>query len=152
VKCFLESAEVSVEQRSRMVLAVAVAASMAASMACRGSEPDEQNLRDSFAEQVASVGFVKSFERRGDELTFRAPYEANTEVAWRVRIDSATVEPNDDERQPFKGTVKSSWYADGRLIEPRDSYSDLPSDFLDKGIAQDCYAYWDGDSRKWSWT
>jgi hypothetical protein len=141
-----------VDRWSRLILAVGVALSMGA---C-GATPGEQNLRDSFAEQIASVGIVKNFERRGDELTFRAPYEANADVAWRVRIDSATVESNDDDRQPFKGTVKSSWYADGKLIETRDSgakmYADLPTDFLDKGVGQDCWAFWDAATRKWSWT
>jgi hypothetical protein len=131
-----------------MVLSMAVLAAMA----CGGIKPGEGNLRDSFAEQIASVGFVKNFERKGDELTFRAPYEANAEVEWRVHIDSATVEPNADERQPFKGTVKSSWYAGGKLIEPRGRDSDLPTDFLDKGLAQDCYAFWDAAGRKWGWT
>lgn len=136
-------------QRSKLALAVVAVVSLAA---CGGVEPGEQNLRDSFAEQIASVGFVRNFERRGDELTFQAPYEAKAEVPWRVRIDSAKVEPNNDERQPFKGSVKASWYADGKLIEPRDSYADLPSDFLDKGVGQDCWAFWDAAARKWSWT
>jgi hypothetical protein len=143
-----KDAEGSVVHGSRMILAAAVAAAMA----CGGVTPGEQNLRDSFAEQIASVGFVRNFERHGDEMTFRAPYEANAEVEWRVRIDSTMVEPNDDDRQPFKGTVKSSWYAGGKLIEPRGRNADLPSDFLDKGLAQDCYAFWDAASRKWGWT
>jgi hypothetical protein len=142
--------EAGVRQRFRWVLAVAFAA--LASACASSADPNDRNLRDSFAEQIASVGFVKNFERRGDELTFRAPYEDKAEVSWRVRIDSAKVEPNDDQAQPFKGTVKSSWYADEKLIEPGDSFTGLPSDFVTKGLAQDCWAFWVAATRQWSWT
>jgi hypothetical protein len=121
-------------------------------VACGGGRPDEASLRDSFVEQIRSVGFVRTFERKGDEVLFSGPYAGEADVQWRVRIDSVLIEPNTDESQPFKGTVKSSWFVDGKPIEPRGSQSDLPSDFLDKGIGQECWAFWEVSDSRWSWT
>jgi hypothetical protein len=115
------------------------------------SRPSDENLRQSFLDQIASVAFVRDFQRSGDEVTFSGPYGSEANAKWRVRIDSAAIEPQDDQAQPFKGTVKSSWYVNDQLIEPRGAYSDLPAAFLDKGVSQDCWAFWDGSSSMWSW-
>ena len=40
---------------------------------CGGGPPDEESLRDAFAEQIASVAMVSDLERDGDELTFIGP-------------------------------------------------------------------------------
>jgi hypothetical protein len=113
--------------------------------------PGEEDLRESFAQQVASISFVRDFQRNGDELGFSGPYGAETDAKWRVLIESAVIEPQDDEKQPYKGTITSSWYVNGRLIQPRGSYSDLPSEFLDKGVSQHCWAFWEKSTKRWGW-
>jgi hypothetical protein len=113
--------------------------------------PGEEDLRESFAQQIATVSLVRDFQRNGDELTFSGPYGAETDAKWRIHIDSAVIEPQDDETKPYKGTITSSWYANGRLIQPRGSYSDLPSEFLDKGVGQHCWAFWEKSTKRWGW-
>lgn len=114
-------------------------------------QPGEVNLLNSFVEQIAAVDGVADFERTGDELTFTGPDGRGGTGNWRVRIDSAVLEPGPDERIPYQGRVMSSWYGDGTLIEPLGSMSGLPKTFLDTGVAQDCYALWDTASNAWDW-
>jgi len=83
--------------------------------------PPVAGLRDSFARQIAANEFVKDFQRRADDLTFSGPDIRGRTARWRVHIDSAQIEPTDNPAQPFKGTVKSSWYADGQRVEPTES-------------------------------
>ena len=113
-------------------------------------QPGEVSLRDSFAERIASVDGVADFERDGDELTFSGPDGRGGTGNWRVRIDSAVLEPR-DEPVPYEGHILSSWYRDGELIEPLSSMSRLPDAFLDSGVAQECYALWDTESNAWDW-
>ena len=113
-------------------------------------QPGEVSLRDSFAERIASVDGVADFERAGDELTFSGPDGRGGTGNWRVRIDSAVLEPR-DEPVPYEGHILSSWYRDGELIEPLSSMSRLPDAFLDSGVAQECYALWDTESNAWDW-
>ena len=94
---------------------------------------------------------VSGFERDGNEMTFSGPDGSGGETAWRVSIDSAVVQPWDDESLPYRGVVLSSWYAGGELVQPAGSISNLPSDFLDAGIAQDCWGLWDAAERRWTW-
>ena len=115
------------------------------------SEPTPETLIASFVQQVSSVGMVGNFEREGDELTFSGPNSVGSQAAWLVHVDSAVVEAHEDESMPFRGLVQSSWYADGRLIEPTGSISHLPSEFLDAGIAQDCWGLWDTATHRWTW-
>lgn len=123
------------------------------------SAPPEQGLRDSFAEQLSANRFVKQFQRNGDELTFVGPGPEGGTASWRVHIDSAVVDANDDpavtpedrEKLPYKGTVTSSWYADGVKIEPARGQSNLPFELLSNGLSQDCWAYWNASTSKWSW-
>ena len=70
---------------------------------------------------------------------------------WRVHIDSAVVEPQDDEIFPYQGVVTSSWYANGELVEPVGVMSFLPTEFLDQGIGQECWAFWEAESGRWDW-
>jgi hypothetical protein len=95
--------------------------------ACGDGAPDEAGLRESFAQQVAANKFITDFRGDGDELTFSGPGADGGTAKWRVHIDSATIEPNDDEAQPIKGTVKSSWYSDGARVEPSGNRSNLSS-------------------------
>jgi hypothetical protein len=118
---------------------------------CVTQPPGDESLRQSFAEQVAGVSFVRNFQRTGDDLTFSGPYAGETDAKWRVHIDSAVVEPQEDAQKPYKGTIKSSWYVNGQRVEPRGSYSDLPSEFLDRGIGQECWAFWEKSTTEWSW-
>jgi hypothetical protein len=114
-------------------------------------KPGVESLRASFAEQVASNRFVRDFQRNDDELLFTAPDAAGDDAKWRIHVDSAVIEPNDDPKQPYKGTVKSSWYANGELIQPTGRESNLPVELLDNGVSQDCWAFWEADTKRWSW-
>lgn len=119
--------------------------------ACGGGGPDAQSLRDSFAQQLQANKFVTSFQRSGDELTFTGPKPEGGTAAWKVRIDSAVVEPNSSSAQPYKGTVKSSWTADGQSVVPKGSESNLPLELMANGLSQDCWAYWEQAQNRWSW-
>lgn len=131
--------------------ALACVAGALALAACSSGPPDAGGLRESFARQIAAVDGVADFEQDGSELAFAGPDGAGGRTAWRVSIDSAVVEPQDGEDHPYRGIVQSSWYADGRLIEPAGSVSNLPSDFLDAGIAQDCWGLWSAAEGRWTW-
>ena len=122
--------------------------------ACGAAESDTADagsLRAAFAGQIATVDTVSGFERDGDEMTFSGPDGSGGEVAWRVVIDSAVVGPWDDESLPYRGVVLSTWYADGEEIRSAGSISNLPPEFLDTGIAQDCWGLWDAAERRWTW-
>lgn len=135
-------------------LAYACVAGVLVLAACGGgapATPDADNLRDAFAGQIATVETISGFARDGDEMTFSGPDGAGGEIDWRVTIDSAVVQPWEDESLPYRGVVLSSWYAGGELVQPAGSISNLPSDFLDAGIAQDCWGLWDAAERRWTW-
>jgi hypothetical protein len=130
----------------RLAAIIIVAATMTA---C--SKPNESGLRDSFAQQVGANKFIKDFQRNGEELTFTGPGAEGGEAKWRVRIDSATIEAIDDAAHPYKGVVKSSWYSNNQLVQPRGRESNLPIELTANGIAQDCWGLWDKAAKKWSW-
>jgi hypothetical protein len=119
-------------------------------VACRAANP-ERELTDSFLQQVGSSPGVRDLDRSGDEVSFTARYGDKLEAKWRVHIDSSSIEFEADGKTPTKGGVKSTWAVDGEPIRPRGSQSDLPLAFLDNGVAQECWALWDGKSGKWSW-
>jgi hypothetical protein len=114
-------------------------------------QPAVEGLRDSFAGQLGANQFVKDFKRNGDELTFSGPGADGGTAQWRVTIDSSVVEANDNQAQPYKGTVKSSWYSDGRPIQPAGRNSNLPIELMSNGLSQDCWAFWDKSSQRWTW-
>jgi hypothetical protein len=114
-------------------------------------KPGVDSLRESFAQQVASNRFVRDFQRNGDDLLFLGPDGAGGDAKWRIHIDSAVIEPNDDEKQPYKGTVKSSWYANDQPVVPTGRDSNLPIELLDKGVSQDCWAFWEPENNRWDW-
>jgi hypothetical protein len=113
--------------------------------------PRSDGLRDSFAQQLSSNRFVTDFQRNGDDLVFSGPGPNGGTARWRVHIDSAEVVPTGDERAPFKGTVLSSWSADGKRIEPSGRNSNLPNELAGNGLAQDCWALWNPAENKWGW-
>ena len=122
--------------------------------ACGATESDTadpESLRASFAGQIESVEAVSGFDRDGNEMTFSGPDGSGGEIAWRVVIDSAVVQPWEDESLPYRGVVLSTWYAGGEEIQSAGSISNLPSDFLEAGIAQDCWGLWDAAERRWTW-
>jgi hypothetical protein len=133
--------------------AAAIAALMMAACGQSGpAAPGADGLKESFAQQMASNRFVSDFERKGDELIFRAPgVESADPQQWRVRIDSAVVEPNESEEGPFKGTVKSSWYVGDQLVQPTGDRSNLPVELMDNGLSQDCWAFWNAATERWEW-
>jgi len=118
-------------------------------VACRAAP--EQQLKDSFVQQIASSGIVRDFQQRADEVLFAAKYGERLDAKWRVHVDSASIERDADGTTPYKGVIKSSWYVNGEQIRPRGDQSDLPLAFLDKGIAQECWAFWDKRNHQWSW-
>src|SRR5437773_6271326 len=101
-------------------------------VACRAAP--EQQLKDSFVKQLASIGIVRDFQQKGDEILFAAQYGERLDAKWRVHLDSASIERDADGTTPRKGVVKSSWYVNGEQIRPRGDQSDLPLAFLDQGI------------------
>lgn len=122
--------------------------------ACRAAAPQqrrEQQLRDSFVQQIAATSIVRNVQRDGDNVSFSARHGSQLDAKWRVHIDSVTIELQAGEATPAKGIVKSSWYVNGEPIRPSGNQSDLPLPFLDSGLAQECWAWWDSRSQQWSW-
>lgn len=129
-----------------------VAALMAAGCGgAPGATPDAGTVRDAFAEQLASSGFVREVQRSGDELEFLGPDGAGGEARWRVRIESVVVEPSGDDATPFRGLVSSSWYVNDRQVQASGAESYLPVEFLSRGLAQECWALWDVAGGRWTW-
>jgi hypothetical protein len=128
-----------------------VAAIVAALTLAACGKPTVDGLRDSFAQQVQANKFVKDFQRSGDELLFSAPDGTGSPAKWRVHIDSAVIEDYRDNTQPYKGTVKSSWFANGEAVTPKGRESNLPVELLDNGISQDCWALWEKSTARWGW-
>jgi hypothetical protein len=118
--------------------------------ACGGASP-EQQLKDSFVQQIVSTGFPRDLQHRGDEVTFTGKRGDKPDAKWRVHLDAATIENDADGKTPRKGTMKSSWFVDGEQIRPRGDQADLPLPILDAGLAQECWAFWDKKTGKWSW-
>jgi hypothetical protein len=139
-------------QTVRSLVIAAVLATAALNAACSGA-PGEQGLRDSFAQQLGANKFVKDFQRNGDNITFVGPGPEGGTAKWRVHLDSAVVEPNQDKSNPspYKGTIKSSWFADDKKIEAGARQSNLPFELNSNGLSQDCFAFWDQAGKKWGW-
>lgn len=124
-----------------------------AALGCANDGP-ERGLRDSFFTQLAANATVKDFARSGDEATFTGPGLEGAETArWRVRIDSAVIEPVEGEPSKKKGTVKSTWLANDQPVRQTEGgqRSNLPAGLLGNGLAQDCWAAWNEQSKSWEW-
>jgi hypothetical protein len=131
------------------LLSIALFATLSAS-AC-SSQPGDDTVRDSFAQQLAANRFIKDFARNGDEMTFTGPSAEGGEGKWRVHIDSVVIEENNSEAQPYKGTVKSSWFSNDQPVVPKGSSSNLPIELVSNGLSQDCWAFWEAERKMWSW-
>jgi len=129
------------------ILAVVVSAAVVVA-ACG---PPVSDLRDSFAQQLSANKFIKDFHRSGDDLTFTGPGADGGVAKWRVHIDSVLVEQNGDPAQPYKGTVKSSWFSDDKPVLPRGRDSHLPIELIANGLGQECWALWQQAEKRWSW-
>ncbi|MGE3510964.1 MAG: hypothetical protein AB7N65_19005 [Vicinamibacterales bacterium] len=121
------------------------------SVAGCSSGPGAQTLRDSFAEQLSANKFITDFKRSGDEMTFQGPTAEGGKGSWRVRIDSAVVEATGKDAQPYKGTVKSSWFIGDEQVRPSGMDSNLPIELVSNGLSQDCWALWDPVASRWGW-
>ena len=137
---------------SRRFVGVLVAAGVVLTLVSAGcGKPGVDDLRDSFAQQLAANKFVKDFQRNADDLTFTGPGADGTVTKWRVHFDSAVITDTDDAEKPYKGTVKSSWYAgDFKVVQDRYE-SHLPLELISTGLAQDCWAVWNKTTQKWEW-
>jgi hypothetical protein len=131
-----------------MLRSLAVVMALAA-VAC--GKPSDQSLRDSFAQQVSAIKFIKDFQRNGDDLTFSGPGAEGGVAKWRIHIESATIEENDNQAQPYKGTIRSSWYSDGQLVKPSPRDSNLPIELTSNGLSQEPWAFWEKGAKRWSW-
>jgi len=134
-------------KRTIGILAVVVSAAVVVA-ACG---PPVSDLRDSFAQQLSANKFIKDFHRSGDDLTFTGPGADGGVAKWRVHIDSVLVEQNGDPAQPYKGTVKSSWFSDDKPVLPRGRDSHLPIELIANGLGQECWALWQQAEKRWSW-
>lgn len=118
------------------------------------AKPSEESLKDSFARQLGSIPATKNSERRGDDLFFEGPGLKGAAAAkWRIHIDSVSIEPSGDQRTPYRGVVKSSWYANDQQVLPdmTAKTSNLPPMLTNTGLAQDCWALWDPELNAWGW-
>jgi hypothetical protein len=123
---------------------------MLAAVGC-SQTPGASGLRDSFAQQLSSNKFVSEFSRSGDEMTFKGPRPDGSPGTWKVHIDTATVEKQSSEKQPYKGTVASTWSVDGQPINITGADSNLPIELTSNGLGQECWAFWEADAKRWSW-
>ncbi len=114
-------------------------------------KPGVNDLRDSFAQQLAANKYVKDFQQSADDLRFTGPGADGTVIKWRIHIDSAVIADTKDAEKPYKGTVKSSWYAGDYKVMPDRYESNLPLELISTGLAQDCWAVWNKTTKKWEW-
>lgn len=139
---------------ARLAGLVGLLLSTAFGAACGGGAPSADGLKDSFAQQLAANKFVTDFNRNGDEVTFTGPGAEGGTAKWRVKLDSAVVEPNagkDANAHPFKGTIKSSWFSDGQQVKPAGARSNLPIELMSNGLSQECWGLWDPAAKRWGW-
>lgn len=114
-------------------------------------EPNVDNLRASFVDQIRAIPLVDNLERNGDFISFTRQDGSGEEVDWRVHIDSAVLEPFADEATPYRGIVESTWHVNDAVVYPKGNISGLPMWILDQGLSQDCWAFWEAEAKVWSW-
>ena len=119
--------------------------------ACGDDTPSASDLRESFAAQLAANRFVSNVQPDGNTITFSGLSPGGGVGTWRIVIDSANIEPNNDPSLPYKGTITSSWYSDGQLVKPSGRQSNLPVELTSNGLAQECWALWNSASARWEW-
>lgn len=119
---------------------------------CAQPQADDESLRGSFAERISTSDFVTNFSREDDDLSFSGPDGKGGSAEWRVRIETSLVEPTQfNEAMPYQGRVTSEWTANGELVEYLGNMTALPKEFLDRGVAQECWAYWVKAENRWDW-
>ena len=114
----------------RLIRTLIVISTLVIATGC--GKPSESDLRDSFAQQLAANKSVKDFQRNGDEMQFTGPGADGTVIKWRVHIDSSVIDDTKDAEKPYKGTVKSSWYAGNYKVEPDRLESNRRSGSIDR--------------------
>jgi hypothetical protein len=113
---------------------------------------DEDSLRASFAERIETSSFVEDFTHDGDELSFSGPDGEGGTAAWVVRIETSLVEPVElDDEMPFQGRILSEWKKDGEVAPFLGNMTAVPKAFQDRGLAQECWAFWIAAERRWDW-
>ena len=78
-------------------------------LGCRAGAPPqtrEQQLKDSFVQQIASTGIVRDVQRSDDTVSFTARYRDQPAAKWRVQIDSASVDRPPSYPAKERGLVK----------------------------------------------
>ena len=121
-------------------------------LGCAQAQADDETLRASFAERIATSSFVSDFVREGDELSFSGPDGEGGTAAWLVRIETSLVEPVEfNDANPFQGRILSEWRKDGEVAEYLGTMTALPREFQDRGVAQECWANWVEAERRWDW-
>jgi hypothetical protein len=141
--------EARVNSRAHRLAPIVVVAALIA--ACGNGQPTKDSLKDAFAQQLGTNKFVKDFARNGDEMTFTGPGADGGTAKWRVHIDLAVIEDTESQSLPYKGIIESSWYSDNRLVKSHGRDSMLPIELTANGLAQECWAYWDRQGKRWSW-
>jgi hypothetical protein len=136
----------------RLILQTALVLVACGTLACGSDRPASDGLRDSFLQQLAANRFIRDAKPSADEISFTGPgVDGKERSAWRVHVDSAVVEESEDAAKPFRGVVRSSWFADGVLVRMAPGESNLPIELTSNGLAQECWALWDPSARRWSW-
>jgi len=121
-------------------------------MGCAQPQADDEGLRASFADRISTSSFVSDFTREGDNLKFSGPDGEGGSAEWGVRIDTALVEPNEfDEVMPYQGRITSEWTVNGEVVEYLGNMTALPEQFLERGLGQECWAYWVEAEGRWDW-
>ena len=124
----------------------------AAALGCTQPNADEDSLRASFAERIATSSFVEDFTHDGDALRFSGPDGEGGTAAWVVRIETSLVEPVEfDDEMPFTGRILSEWTKDGEVAQFLGNMTAVPKPFLDRGVGQECWAFWIAAERRWDW-
>ena len=122
---------------------------------CTGTEPavpNEGSLRNSFVERLETTEGVTDFSREGDAIRFTGPDGKGNTASWRVVIDSLLVEPRQfDDDRPYEGRVTANWYVDDELVEYLGNMTALPMLYQDRGLAQECWAFWTEAEGTWDW-
>ena len=137
---------------ARLVAAVTGLAVGLVVVGCARVQPTDESLRESFAERLETSSFVSAFAHDGDLLRFTGPDGEGGTAAWEVRIETSFIEANEfDPVAPYQGRIVSEWIADGEVVEYLGSMTALPEEFLDRGLAQECWAYWIASERRWDW-
>jgi hypothetical protein len=131
---------------------MALATAACSLLGCGADGPPSEGLRDSFLQQLAANRFIRDVQPAAEEVRFTGPgVDGKERSAWRVHVDSAVVEKADDPARPFRGVVRSSWYADDQLVRTAPGESNLPIELTSNGLAQECWALWDASAGRWSW-